>query len=180
MLCLQVELAKKLVETSFADKVFFCNSGTEANEGAIKFARKFARVSSGAEAQDAQATVPTEIVTFTNSFHGRTMGALALTAKTQYQVPFGPVMPGAVQVWPVLSIVVSPSETQEIVLNIRNFCVCLSMPAELSLFFVSHSLCTTTTETTGQPKLLGVRGVFVGYLGTTEKLEVLHFSAVLR
>ena len=98
-LSLQVELAKKLVETSFADKVFFCNSGTEANEGAIKFARKFARVSSGAEAQDAEAAVPTEIVTFTNSFHGRTMGALALTAKTQYQVPFGPVMPGAIQVW---------------------------------------------------------------------------------
>lgn len=95
---LQVELAKKLVESSFADKVFFCNSGTEANEGAIKFARKFARVSSGADAQDLSATVPTEIVTFTNSFHGRTMGALALTAKKQYQIPFGPVMPGAVQV----------------------------------------------------------------------------------
>lgn len=95
----QVELAKKLVENSFADKVFFCNSGTEAVEAAIKFSRKYARVSSGAEAQDPSAAVPTEIVTFTNSFHGRTMGALALTAKTQYQVPFGPVMPGAVQVW---------------------------------------------------------------------------------
>ena len=40
----QVDLAKRLVESSFADKVFFCNSGTEANEGAIKFARKWARV----------------------------------------------------------------------------------------------------------------------------------------
>jgi 4-aminobutyrate aminotransferase-like enzyme len=95
---LQVQLAKKLVESSFADKVFFCNSGTEANEGAIKFARKFARISAGADAQDPSANVPTEIVAFTNSFHGRTMGALALTAKKQYQIPFGPVMPGAVQV----------------------------------------------------------------------------------
>lgn len=42
----QVQLAKRLVQNSFADKAFFCNSGTEANEGAIKFARKFARVSS--------------------------------------------------------------------------------------------------------------------------------------
>ena len=41
---MQVKLAKKLVESSFADKVFFCNSGTEANEAAIKFARKWARV----------------------------------------------------------------------------------------------------------------------------------------
>ena len=41
---MQVKLAKKLVENSFADKVFFCNSGTEANEAVIKFARKYARV----------------------------------------------------------------------------------------------------------------------------------------
>jgi len=46
--CVQVELAKRLVGSSFADKVFFCNTGAEANEGAIKFARKWARVKVGA------------------------------------------------------------------------------------------------------------------------------------
>jgi acetylornithine aminotransferase len=50
---MQVELAKRLVSSSFADKAFFCNSGTEANEGAIKFARKFARVQAGVDPYDA-------------------------------------------------------------------------------------------------------------------------------
>lgn len=90
----QVELAKRLVQNSFADKAFFCNSGTEANEGAIKFARKYARVQAGVDPYDPQATAPHEIVSFTNCFHGRTMGALALTYKEQYKSPFLPVMPG--------------------------------------------------------------------------------------
>ena len=55
---LQVELAKRLVEQSFADKVFFCNSGTEANEAAIKFARKWARVKGAASAAATSAAVP--------------------------------------------------------------------------------------------------------------------------
>ena len=92
----QTELAKRLVESSFADKVFFCNSGTEANEAAIKFARKFAKVQAGIDPYDASMRGPSEIVSFTNSFHGRTMGALALTYKDQYKTPFQPVMPGAV------------------------------------------------------------------------------------
>jgi 4-aminobutyrate aminotransferase-like enzyme len=61
------------VEKSFADKVFFCNSGTEANEAAIKFARKYARVHAGIDPYDPHATAPHEIVSFTNCFHGRTM-----------------------------------------------------------------------------------------------------------
>lgn len=91
----QVELAKRLVESSFADKVFFCNTGTEANEAAIKFARKAARVAAGIDPYDANATAPSELVSFTNSFHGRTMGALALTYKEQYKTPFMPMVPGA-------------------------------------------------------------------------------------
>lgn len=85
----QVTLGKRLVECSFADRVFFTNSGTEANEAAIKFARKFQRHSHADEKYPA-----TEFVSFTNSFHGRTMGALALTSKEQYRIPFEPVMPG--------------------------------------------------------------------------------------
>jgi acetylornithine/N-succinyldiaminopimelate aminotransferase len=83
----QAELAKMLVERSFADKVYFCNSGAEATEGAIKFARKWARTMYGEG--------KTEILTFSDAFHGRTFGALALTPRAHYQDPFRPLMPGA-------------------------------------------------------------------------------------
>jgi predicted acetylornithine/succinylornithine family transaminase len=81
----QAELAALLVEKSFADRAFFTNSGAEANEGAIKFARK--------RAHDRGETERTEIVSFSHAFHGRTMGALALTPKEAYQAPFRPLMP---------------------------------------------------------------------------------------
>lgn len=80
----QALLARDLCESSFADRVFFCNSGTEANEGALKFARKFAR-SRGQ-------TGKTNLVAFTGSFHGRTMGALAATATAKYRAPFEPLI----------------------------------------------------------------------------------------
>lgn len=85
----QVELAKRLVACSFADRVFFSNSGTEANEAAIKFSRKFQRFSYPEKKEPA-----TEFISFTNSFHGRTMGSVALTSKEHYRSPFEPVMPG--------------------------------------------------------------------------------------
>lgn len=81
-----VELARRLVEHSFAARVFFGNSGSEANEATLKFARKAARAT-GQEDK-------TGIVAFTGSFHGRTMGALAVTAKEQYRAPFAPLVPG--------------------------------------------------------------------------------------
>lgn len=83
----QVQLAEKLTAYSFADKVFFTNSGTEANEGAIKFARKFGKVNGDDK---------TQIVCFDHAFHGRTMGSLALTPKEHYQAPFRPLMPDVV------------------------------------------------------------------------------------
>lgn len=86
---IQVTLGKRLVECSFADRVFFTNSGTEANEAAIKFSRKFQRHSHPEEKFPA-----TEFIAFSNSFHGRTLGALALTSKEHYRLPFEPVMPG--------------------------------------------------------------------------------------
>ncbi|GAB4445557.1 MAG: aspartate aminotransferase family protein [Anaerolineae bacterium] len=82
----QALLAHDLCESSFADRVFFCNSGTEANEGAIKFARKYARAKGH--------TDKTGIVAFTGSFHGRTMGALAVTATAKYRIPFEPLIGG--------------------------------------------------------------------------------------
>lgn len=79
-------LARSLAEHSFADRVFFCNSGTEAVEAALKFARKYARQSFGEH--------KTRIVAFTDSFHGRTMGALSTTATEKYRAPFAPLVPG--------------------------------------------------------------------------------------
>eukprot|EP01094_Clydonella_sp_ATCC50884_P013129 TRINITY_DN233_c0_g1_i2.p1 TRINITY_DN233_c0_g1~~TRINITY_DN233_c0_g1_i2.p1 ORF type:complete len:354 (-),score=125.14 TRINITY_DN233_c0_g1_i2:280-1341(-) len=91
-------LAKKLVEsTSFASKVFYCNSGCEANEAALKFARKHAVVVSGAVVDPHTATntnKKTKIVAFSSSFHGRTAGALSATAKLQYRLPFEPLVHG--------------------------------------------------------------------------------------
>jgi len=83
----QSQLAKLLVDHSFADKVFFCNSGAEAIEAAIKFSRKYAQVHSGPDR--------IEFIAMSGAFHGRTMGALALTPRDHYQDPFVPLMPGA-------------------------------------------------------------------------------------
>ncbi len=82
----QVRLAKVLVNRSFADKVFFCNSGAEANEAAIKLARRYAREKSGPDRF--------EIITMVNSFHGRTMGALSATGQSKVQTGFEPLLPG--------------------------------------------------------------------------------------
>ena len=93
----QATLARKLVETSFADRVFFCNSGTEANEACVKFARKYHYMKFQKMSKSEQELCggpATETVSFKNGFHGRTMGALALTWKEEYRKPFEPLMPG--------------------------------------------------------------------------------------
>ena len=77
----QAKLAKEITESAFSSKVFFCNSGAEANEAAIKFARKFGQGRY-------------EIITFKDSFHGRTLGALAATAQEEYQKGFAPLPEG--------------------------------------------------------------------------------------
>jgi len=80
------ELAHWLTEHSFADRVFFCNSGAEANEGAFKFARRWAAEIGGGGKH--------EIIAFHGGFHGRTFGALAATDRPHLQDPFRPLMPG--------------------------------------------------------------------------------------
>ena len=82
----QVRLAKLLVENSFADQCFFCNSGAEANESAIKLARKYA--------QDQGHSGKYEIVTMDQSFHGRTMATITATAQPRYHVGFEPMLEG--------------------------------------------------------------------------------------
>ncbi len=81
-------LAARLVELSFADQVFFCNSGAEANEGAFKFARRWAR--SLPEGNSAKH----EILALRGSFHGRLMGTLAATDRANYRAPFRPLAGG--------------------------------------------------------------------------------------
>jgi acetylornithine/N-succinyldiaminopimelate aminotransferase len=85
----QGDLAKALSErTSFDGRAFFCNSGTEANEAAIKLARLNGR-GTGPNGGDRY-----KIVTMLNSFHGRTMGALSATAQPKYHQGVGPMLPG--------------------------------------------------------------------------------------
>ncbi len=77
----QAKLAKELVYRSYPSKVFFCNSGAEANEGAIKLARKFGQGRF-------------EIITFDNAFHGRTLATLTATGQKKYQQGFEPLVEG--------------------------------------------------------------------------------------
>jgi acetylornithine/N-succinyldiaminopimelate aminotransferase len=80
------QLAARLVELSFASKVFFCNSGAEANEGAFKFARRWAR-KTGSDSK-------VEIIALRGSFHGRLFASLAATDRPSYRAPFRPLAGG--------------------------------------------------------------------------------------
>ena len=80
------ELAAKLVERSFASKVFFCNSGAEANEGAFKFARRWAR--------KVGTDTKVEIIALRGAFHGRLFASLAATDRPSYRAPFRPLAGG--------------------------------------------------------------------------------------
>ena len=86
----QTELAVKLVANSPLDRVFFCNSGAEANEAAIKLARKYAREIYGEE--------KFEIITLEDSFHGRTLATVSATGQAKVKVGFGPLLRGFIHV----------------------------------------------------------------------------------
>ena len=85
----QLQLAQLLIDNSCLDRVFFGNSGAEANEGALKLARRY-----GKQNRDGAY----EVITAYSSFHGRTMGTLAATGQPHYQEPFAPLLPGFVHV----------------------------------------------------------------------------------
>lgn len=82
----QTQLAKMLIDNSFADKVFFCNSGAEANEAAIKLARKYAHENMGPD--------KFELITMKDSFHGRTMATITATGQEKFQFGFTPLLEG--------------------------------------------------------------------------------------
>ena len=81
-----IEAAKKALKASGMDRIFFTNSGTEAIEGAIKAAKKYAYTRDGHAVH--------EIIAMKHSFHGRSIGALSVTGNAHYQEPFAPLMPG--------------------------------------------------------------------------------------
>ncbi|WP_241721605.1 bifunctional succinylornithine transaminase/acetylornithine transaminase [Raoultella sp. HC6] len=80
-----LQLAKTLVNATFADKVFFCNSGAEANEAALKLARKYARDKFGAD--------KSEIIAFNNAFHGRTLFTVSVGGQPKYSCDYAPLPP---------------------------------------------------------------------------------------
>jgi predicted acetylornithine/succinylornithine family transaminase len=82
----QLKAAKKITEATKMDRVFFCNSGTEAVEASLKLARKYAKFKGHNERY--------EIITMKNSFHGRTLGAISATGQTKYQDGLNPLLPG--------------------------------------------------------------------------------------
>jgi len=82
----QIQLASLLCKHSFADKVFFCNSGAEANEGAMKLARKYAKEKMEGDRY--------EIITMERSFHGRTLATLTATGQEKFHKGYAPLMPG--------------------------------------------------------------------------------------
>ena len=100
-------LAEELVARSFADRVFFCNSGAEANEAAFKFARKWSR--------------KTEIVAFTGAFHGRLFASLAATDRPDYRKPFEPLVPGVrivpLEDWAAADRVISANRTAAVIVE---------------------------------------------------------------
>lgn len=86
----QVEVAERLIANSFGDRVFFCNSGAEANEGALKLARKYAKAGGRADAH--------KVVCMEKSFHGRTLATLSATGQAKIQAGFEPLVDGFIHV----------------------------------------------------------------------------------
>ena len=104
----QTRLAQRLTELLGGESVFLCNSGTEANEAAVKFARKHHWIAAGRPA--GEPSPRTELVVAENAFHGRSLMALAMTPRPAYQAGFGP-FPGPVRVVPVTELASAVSES---------------------------------------------------------------------
>jgi acetylornithine/N-succinyldiaminopimelate aminotransferase len=113
----QILAAKAIVDRSFADRVFFCNSGAEANEGALKLARRYQAVVAGQPQR-------TKIVSTIGSFHGRTFATVAITGQPKYRENFGPL------VEPVVHIPYADLEAAAKALEGRDACCIIVEPIQ--------------------------------------------------
>jgi predicted acetylornithine/succinylornithine family transaminase len=113
----QILAAKAIVDRSFADRVFFCNSGAEANEGALKLARRYQAVVAGHPQR-------TKIVSTIGSFHGRTFATVAITGQDKYRQGFGPL------VEPVLHIPYADLDAATRALDDRTACCIIVEPIQ--------------------------------------------------
>lgn len=153
----QARLAKILVENSCADKVFFANSGAEANEGAIKLARIYFKKKGMPE--------KFEIITLEKSFHGRTLATIAATGQDKYQKPFSPLTPSFLKV---------PINDLEALRNAINDSTCAIMIEPIQ--GESGVNLTTLEYLQGVRKLCDEKGIFLIFdevqcgLGRTGKL----------
>lgn len=160
----QAKLAKLLVENSCADKVFFANSGAEANEGAIKLARIYFK-KKGMEEKF-------EIITLANSFHGRTLATIAATGQNKYQKPYSPLTPS------FLSVPINDLPALENAIN-DNTCAVMIEPIQGE----SGVNLTTSEYLKGVRKLCDEKGILLIFdevqsgLGRTGKLfSYQHFD----
>lgn len=153
----QAKLAKLLVENSCADKVFFANSGAEANEGAIKLARIYFKKKGMPE--------KFEIITLDKSFHGRTLATIAATGQDKYQKPYSPLTPT------FLKVPINDLDALEKAIN-GNTCAIMIEPIQGE----SGVNLTTKEYLQGVRKLCDEKGIFLIFdevqsgLGRTGKL----------
>jgi predicted acetylornithine/succinylornithine family transaminase len=145
-------LAAWLVEHSFAARAFFCNSGAEANEGAFKFARRWARTLVPAGADEAPGAfgpcAKHEIVSLRGAFHGRTMGALAATDRAAYRAPFQPLAGG-------ISIVERDAAELDAALDAERVCAVIVEPVqgEGGVRVVDHGLLRELRAVTAERRI---------------------------
>jgi len=160
----QALLAKKLCDKSGMKKVFFCNSGAEANEGAIKAARKYGIDRKGAQAY--------EIITLDKSFHGRTFGALSATAQPVFQEPFGPMLPGFVYT--------APNDISDLKAKVSaNTCAIMleSVQGESGVLNLNEAYLQAVAEICGEQDILLILDEVQTGIGRTGKFfSYMHFG----
>ncbi|UWG97983.1 aspartate aminotransferase family protein [Dehalobacter sp. DCM] len=161
----QVKLAKMLTANSFADKVFFCNSGAEANESAIKLARKYAKEHHGDH--------KFHIVSLKNSFHGRTLATLTATGQTKYHQGYAPLPEG-------FSYITMDDQTElEGIINVDTAAVIIEpVQGEGGVYPVSKEFLQRARELCDQYGALLIFDEVQCGLGRTGKLFAYEWSGV--
>jgi acetylornithine/N-succinyldiaminopimelate aminotransferase len=159
----QEELAKKLCELSFADKAFFCNSGAEAVEGAIKIARRFHYVNNSER---------NEIITFKNSFHGRTLATIAASSNPKHIEGFKPLPEGFIQ------IEVDETELEKNITNKTAAILIEPIQGEGGINIIAEDFLLKIRELCDESNLLMILDEVQCGLGRTGKLFAHEWSGV--